>query len=54
MVAGGQEAVCLSGKGTAAHGTGAPCVKGSLSKQKMKAKAFFLIFFFLTAVSGCN
>lgn len=54
MVAGGQGAACLSGKGTPAHGTGAPCVKKSLPKQKMKAKAFFLIFFFLTAVSGCN
>lgn len=54
MVAGGQGEACLSGKGTPAHSTGAPCVKGSLPKQKMKAKAFFLIFFFLMAVSGCN
>lgn len=50
MVAGGQGAACLSGKGTPAHGTGAPCVKGSLLKKKMKAKAFFLIFFF---PNGC-
>lgn len=52
MVAGGQGAAFLSGRGTPAHGTGAPCVKESLPKQKMKAKAFFLILFFFFP-NGC-